>query len=175
MKALTVKQPWAWAIAHGQKDVENRRWTTSYRGLLAIHAGAAWDEGGGWDRRVIQAVLHYGQPAGHFDPPLKVEGFTHSGDPIALLREPHRFVPGAVIAVADLIDVTRDDPSGWAEPDQFHWRLANVRRLDQPIPAKGALGLWTLPYEIEAAVHGQLAGDLTAAEMRRDVNRMVQP
>lgn len=40
MKALTVQQPWAWAILHGGKDVENRTQTWSHRGLLAIHAGA---------------------------------------------------------------------------------------------------------------------------------------
>lgn len=39
MRALTVLQPWAWLIIHGGKDVENRRWPTEYRGLLAIHAG----------------------------------------------------------------------------------------------------------------------------------------
>ena len=31
MKALSVKQPWAWAIFHG-KDVENRDWPTNVRG-----------------------------------------------------------------------------------------------------------------------------------------------
>lgn len=41
MKALTVKQPWAWAILHAGKDIENRNWRTHYRGPLIIHAGAA--------------------------------------------------------------------------------------------------------------------------------------
>jgi hypothetical protein len=40
MKALTIKQPWAWAIIHAGKDIENRSWLTRYRGELAIHAGA---------------------------------------------------------------------------------------------------------------------------------------
>lgn len=39
MKALTVQQPHAYLIAAGEKRVENRTWTTSYRGPLAIHAG----------------------------------------------------------------------------------------------------------------------------------------
>ena len=37
VRALTVRQPWAWAIIYGGKDLENRRWRTSYRGPL-IHA-----------------------------------------------------------------------------------------------------------------------------------------
>lgn len=39
MKALSVKQPWAYLIIHGGKDIENRSWQTSYRGPLLIHAG----------------------------------------------------------------------------------------------------------------------------------------
>lgn len=39
MKALTVKQPWAWAICRGIKPVENRSWPTAYRGPVLIHAG----------------------------------------------------------------------------------------------------------------------------------------
>lgn len=39
MKALTVCQPYASLIARGKKRVENRTWSTSYRGHLYIHAG----------------------------------------------------------------------------------------------------------------------------------------
>ena len=40
MKALTIKQPWAYAILRLGKDVENRSWRTHYRGPLLIHAAA---------------------------------------------------------------------------------------------------------------------------------------
>jgi hypothetical protein len=43
MKALTIRQPWADAIAHQTKRTENRTWKTAYRGLVLIHAGAAHD------------------------------------------------------------------------------------------------------------------------------------
>lgn len=39
LKALTIHAPWVWAILAGHKRVENRSWTTTYRGRLAIHAG----------------------------------------------------------------------------------------------------------------------------------------
>lgn len=42
-KALTVRQPWADAIAHGPKRTENRTRPTKYRGLLLIHAGLTGD------------------------------------------------------------------------------------------------------------------------------------
>ena len=43
MKALTIRQPWADAIAHQSKRVENRTWKNAYRGPFLIHAGAAHD------------------------------------------------------------------------------------------------------------------------------------
>jgi ASCH domain len=44
MKALSVRQPWAWLIIAGHKDVENRSWTTTYRGPLLIHAARRPDD-----------------------------------------------------------------------------------------------------------------------------------
>lgn len=41
MKALSIKQPWAWMIIHGGKDVENRTWNTQFRGRFLVHASAA--------------------------------------------------------------------------------------------------------------------------------------
>jgi hypothetical protein len=38
MKAISIQQPWAWAILHAGKDIENRTWTTRYRGEIAVHA-----------------------------------------------------------------------------------------------------------------------------------------
>lgn len=40
MKALSIRQPWAWLIANGHKDIENRSWHTRYRGPVLIHASA---------------------------------------------------------------------------------------------------------------------------------------
>lgn len=160
LRALTVRQPWAWAIAHGGKDVENRSWPTSYRGLLAIHAGARWDEDGAWDRRVIDAASKDQHPGGYFDPPLKVEFDTGTGRTLRLLSDNRRFVLGAVIAVAELVDVTRGDSSPWAVPGEFHWRLANVRPLDEPVPCKGRLGLWTLPPDVNATVLARNGADI---------------
>ena len=38
VKCLTVRQPWAWLLVNGFKDIENRSWTTKHRGPLLIHA-----------------------------------------------------------------------------------------------------------------------------------------
>ena len=38
IKAISVRQPWAWLILHGKKSIENRKWNSRYRGRLLIHA-----------------------------------------------------------------------------------------------------------------------------------------
>jgi hypothetical protein len=38
MKALSIRQPWAWLIVHGFKPIENREWPTNHRGPTLIHA-----------------------------------------------------------------------------------------------------------------------------------------
>lgn len=39
MKVISIRQPWAWLICAGIKDVENREWSTRFRGRVLIHAG----------------------------------------------------------------------------------------------------------------------------------------
>ena len=41
MKALSIRQPWAWLIVNGHKDIENRSWKTNFRGRVAVHAAKA--------------------------------------------------------------------------------------------------------------------------------------
>ena len=38
MKAISIRQPWAWLVVNGHKDVENRTWRTKHRGKTLIHA-----------------------------------------------------------------------------------------------------------------------------------------
>ncbi len=38
MKILSIRQPWAYLITRGSKNIENRSWPTNYRGSLLIHA-----------------------------------------------------------------------------------------------------------------------------------------
>ena len=38
MKCLSLKQPFADLLAHGEKTIESRKWNTSFRGEFLIHA-----------------------------------------------------------------------------------------------------------------------------------------
>lgn len=42
MKALSIRQPYAWLIVNGHKDIENRTWRTPFRGRVLIHAGVTY-------------------------------------------------------------------------------------------------------------------------------------
>jgi hypothetical protein len=54
LPALSVRQPWAWLIVNGLKDIENRPRRTLHRGPLLIHAGLNLDgytENTAWVKR----------------------------------------------------------------------------------------------------------------------------
>lgn len=153
MRILTVRQPWAWAIIHGGKDVENRvrNIAGSYRGPVAIHAGLQHDRD--HDRQLIGAAVGAWSRAN--------PGVSSADDP-----DPRKSRPvwygnlGRIIGVVDLVDahpakvvahITTATiypefevtccSSRWAEPHGHHLVLANARPLAEPIPYKGALGL----------------------------------
>lgn len=126
MKALTVKQPWAGAITHQTKRVENRTWKApaKHHGTrILIHAGTKPDK---W----------------------------------AIVYGPHLDVYGAIVAVAHLTGCHWSDDGRccgpWGEEHIYHWALADVVALPQPVPAKGALGFWTPDTDALAAVRAQL-------------------
>lgn len=164
MRALTVKQPWALMIASLGKTVENRPRPVSYRGLLAVHAGAY----SGWDKDAE-------------DSPVAREawkrwaGVTATGEartPLTRAEAYSFFTFGAVIAVAEVTGCHHSEEcmmpavalpacgrtgcSPWAVRGQWHIDLADVRPLARPVRCRGQLGLWRLPDDAEKAVREQL-------------------
>lgn len=140
MRVLSVRQPWARCIAAGVKAIENRSWSTSYRGLVAIHASLRPDLAGDRDPLVLE---WFGEDA-------RVGART-----------------GVILAVATLTGVcsaaVQDQPCGcgpWAWPDQYHWQLRNSRPLRAPVRYRGSLGLRPASTDLSTAVRDQLE-DLT--------------
>lgn len=138
MRVLTVRQPWAWAIVHGGKDVENRSRNIagSYRDQLAIHAGLTHEQG------TVAGEVHREAHGTEIPTELKF---------------------GAVIGVVDLASVHHDSDHGrgcpcseWAIAGDWHLMVANPRPLARPIPAKGKLGLWTPDSDLLAQIREQV-------------------
>lgn len=111
--ALTIRQPWAWAVVAGHKDVENRSWPTNYRGTLYIHAAKRHEA--------------------HADDVLALD---HG------LRLPPSLVYGALIGTVEIVDCVRDSDSEWARRGMYHWVLRRPHRLVHPIPCRGHRGLF---------------------------------
>lgn len=150
MKAITVRQPWAWAIAAGAKTIENRTRGTSYRGHLAIHAATRWS-GRGADNYLIR--LEHGRRMFHTD--IYVVPMPH----------PDLFPLGAVIAIAQLVDShpdtgccrpwgesTYEEAGGRTRTTLHHLVLDDICPLPMPLPARGALGLWTPDHDLALAL-----------------------
>lgn len=137
MKALTVLQPWATCIARHGKDIENRTWAPSPRtlppgSLLAIHAAK--------------------QPGG---PGEFVFAEELAGEVFEVPALPY----AAVVAVVEFFGATGDVGSidnPWAH-GPVCWLLKHARPLSEPVPCRGAQGLWNLPPDVEARVLAQIA------------------
>jgi activating signal cointegrator 1 len=138
MRCLSINQPWATLIAFGAKRIETRSWSTSYRGPLAIHASG---------RMSREAALSLRAPL--IREALAAGGYHQGSGPASNL---FGLPLGAVIAVVTLVDVQRitlehvpaepERSFGVYTPGRFAWFIHDVRRLTEPVEAKGALGLW---------------------------------
>lgn len=83
MRALSVRQPWAWAIIYAGKDIENRSWSNKYSiGTIAIHASTRMDSLDDLPRGIRRP-------------------------------EPEELVRGAIIGVVDVVDVVVQHESKW--------------------------------------------------------------
>ena len=131
MKALSIKQPWAWAImdVKADKDVENRHWRTHFRGTIAVHASQSMT------RNEYDEFLYIYEE---------------------LIQKPCSEVPiknafafGAIIGTVEIVDCVTAYNSAWFFGD-YGFILQNPKSLVRPIKCKGALGFWEVPKEIEA-------------------------
>jgi len=118
-QALSVRQPWAWAIIHAGKDIENRSWQAvnhglRVRGSIAIHAAK------GITRDEYESASDFMAHIGVTCPPA-----------IDLMR-------GGIIGTVEVIDVVKDSKSPWFMGPRG-LVLSNPQCCDF-IPAVGALG-----------------------------------
>jgi hypothetical protein len=156
MRAITIWQPWASAIALGLKRFETRSWPTSYRGPILIHAAARGDR----EHGRMMAFCSYNVRA------------TLAADAVRMteLIVDASTWRGVGIAVGELVDC-RPGPSVRTSPlerslgkfdDGFYaWKIDNVVKLDRPILARGMQGLWVPPADVVGAVKDQVTGILS--------------
>jgi hypothetical protein len=123
MKALSIRQPYAWLIVHGHKDVENRTWHTGYRGPVLIHAGKTYPKRDHEDDFDCYAA----------------QGFPGNRETML----------GGIVGIATITGcVTSSTSKWWIGPVGF--TLADARPLPQLIPCKGELGFFDVPADVLA-------------------------
>jgi hypothetical protein len=117
MKCISVRQPWAYLICSGQKDIENRSWRLANTPCrILIHASAKIDMS-------CEDMLDPRK-----DP--KIEELTTS----------------AVIGYVDVMGCTQKSDSEWADDcSRWKWILKNAKMFKRPIPFKGKQGLFDVP------------------------------
>jgi len=120
LPALSVRQPWAWLIVNGLKNIENRPRRTHHRGPLLIHAGLSLDS---YAKENIEWIeRRYGVQI-----PLDLD-------------------TGGIVGVVDVVDCVESHGSRWFNPGNYGWVLANPRCLDFR-ECRGALGLFKLKID----------------------------
>ena len=128
MRAISLWQPWATAIAVKSKRVETRSWQTNYVGMLAIHAAKRWTR----DEQEFAAMQI---EAGHLPAIIPL---------------------GKIVAIARLDGCRRTEDVehqlgdversfGNYAPGRWAWFLSDIRAIVEPIPFKGAQGFFNVP------------------------------
>ena len=115
MKALSIRQPYAWLIVAGHKPIENRTWLVHYRGPLLIHASAKMHV-----RTLDEIERKHG---------------------ISVPREALEL--GGIIGRVDLVEIVTASSSPWFE-GPFGWVLENPTHLPFRA-LHGAQGLFNGP------------------------------
>ncbi|MCK4354651.1 MAG: ASCH domain-containing protein [Dehalococcoidia bacterium] len=132
MKALSMKQPWAWLVCAGHKDIENRTWHIHMPPFLNypatprriyVHTGKTFDKTA---FKLIADKI-----------PLEIiQKFMVNG-----LPDRGMFVTGAIIGEVDITGCVEHSDSPWFF-GPFGFTLANPVLYDKPIPCKGMLGFF---------------------------------
>jgi len=129
MKALSIRQPWAWAILNAGKKIENRTWASHYTGPFLIHASKTFDNHGyNWLIRFKQWI---------------VPSIPHPDD--------YEF--GGIVGMGKIIDCVSDSYClSSQEKFWFSGPWGFVLNNIKPLPfysCKGQLGFFEVNYSVE--------------------------
>jgi hypothetical protein len=123
MKALSIRQPWAWLIVHKGKNIENRTWHTKLRGRFLVHASA------GCTRKQWGEAVRFCLDRGLIETPFEVP----------TLDELQR---GGIIGSVELVDSVDNSDSPW-----YMGEKGFVLQDPKPLPftpMKGRLGFFNV-------------------------------
>ena len=126
---LSVRQPWAWAIVRGLKDIENRGWCNHFRGPLLIHAAKKRPP----ERELRQMWGICSNMVG--------------AEKLAALQAEYEaaVVYGALVGRVEMTDCVESHESPWFFGD-FGFVLEGAEAFDLPVPMRGYLGIFRVDW-----------------------------
>ena len=127
MKVLSLTEPYATLIKNGVKTIETRSWNTNYRGKLYIHASATRIPAKTKENTALMAL------AGDAE---------HNYGKIICACELVDCIEMTQAYIAEIQKNRNEYISGIYEVGRYAWILKDIVPLDNPIPAKGHLGIW---------------------------------
>ena len=149
MKALSIKQPWAWLICAGYKDIENRDWFIGRKPALG---GRFQDRGLELPQRIY---VHAGMSQSEMIPEVTL-WIKDRLIELQCLRMAATLVNpglyhGGIIGEVDITGCVEESDSPWFV-GRYGFVLANPVLYDKPVPCRGQLGFFNVPEEV---IHGQ--------------------
>jgi hypothetical protein len=145
MKAISIRQPYAFAIVHGFKPVENRDWRHPYRGPVLIHAGQK-EETDQVTRIIALIADQTGTPFGKLHALYK----KHSAR-------------GAIVGRATVADCVTAHASRWFN-GPFAFVLTDPE-FCEPQRFRGALSFFEVPDFVARTLHFQRLADAAAGDL----------
>lgn len=138
MKAISLTEPWATLVAIGAKRIEtrSRNFVGSFRGPLAIHASGAFPK---WAKEMCGEEPFFSALIHNELSPGCIVATCNLVD--VLPMEARGCLPGVFEQYPDL-DTPQEQGFGDFSFGRWALVLEDIKRLDKPVPAKGALGLW---------------------------------
>ena len=127
MKVLSVRQPWAYLIVAGYKDIENRTWYTGHRGPLLIHASKGVDP-----ENFMPKQRQYIESVGIVIPEDLPRGAIVGSVNLTEVCSDGRD--------ENLLDIYDGKGSPWFE-GPYGFEMADAVQFHQPIPYRGSLGI----------------------------------
>lgn len=147
-KALTFRQPWAWAVVYGGKPIDNRVWNTNFRGEFLIHAGLGMTLAE-YKNFMDFAFGVFGDQRTFYLPDSE-EPHGQCQTPFPTFNELER---GGIIGKATLVDVLPRLPAGYTMGWNHDWRFEGnygfVLNDVQALPfqkCSGARKFWEYDY-----------------------------
>jgi hypothetical protein len=126
MLALSIHQPWAWLIVNGFKNIENRDWSTKFRGRFLIHAS----------KKMTQD--DFDDAFDTFDMTVQVSKDESLRRRALFIHGPEQL--GGIVGEAEIVDCVGRHDSPWFF-GKFGFVLANARPLPF-MPCRGQLGFF---------------------------------